>query len=88
MVVSSLHNSIVQIGIDALQVAIVVLAAIGLAALWKLDRPLSVLLALTIVYYLTISAGGESEARFRAPVMPLLAMAAGAGLQRAFREPR
>ena len=35
----------------------------------------------TILYFAGISAGGEAEARFRVPVMPQVAIAAGVGLE-------
>ena len=40
---------------------------------------------LTIGYFVLISAGGEAEARFRVPIVPLLAIAAAAGVQSATR---
>jgi hypothetical protein len=38
----------------------------------------------TLLYFIVISAGGESEARFRMPLMPLYAISAAF----AFRAPR
>jgi hypothetical protein len=53
----------------------------GILALRRRDRPLAMLIALTVLYFLGMSAGGESEARFRIPVMPELAIAAAAGVE-------
>ena len=41
----------------------------------------ALLIDLTVTYFLAISAGGESESRFRVPVMPYLAIAAAAGVE-------
>jgi 4-amino-4-deoxy-L-arabinose transferase-like glycosyltransferase len=56
------------------------LAAAGSVALWRADRTFAVAVLGTIFYFLLISAGGESESRFRVPVVPHYAIAAGAGL--------
>jgi hypothetical protein len=40
---------------------------------------LSLLFALTIAYFVVISAGSEAEARFRVPIVPVLAIAAAIG---------
>jgi hypothetical protein len=48
----------------------------GLAWLWRIDRAQALLAAATVFYFLFMAAGGEAEARFRTPVMPLLAYAA------------
>ncbi|MGZ4779856.1 MAG: hypothetical protein ACXV5L_11700, partial [Thermoanaerobaculia bacterium] len=54
----------------------------GMVSLFRTHRYFAVLLVATVLYFLLISAGGESEARFRVPVMPMIAIAAAAGLQR------
>ncbi|HKO56587.1 MAG TPA: hypothetical protein VJ276_11970 [Thermoanaerobaculia bacterium] len=79
-VVSTLHPSLLELTLNAWQAAILVFALIGIAALWRRDRELALLLLLTIAYFVVMSAGGESEARFRVPVIPQLAIAAAAGL--------
>lgn len=81
MMVCQADSSIVRMSIDFWTSAMIVLAGIGLFALWRRDRPLALLIAITILYFLGISAGGEAEARFRVPVTPQLAIAAGVGLE-------
>jgi hypothetical protein len=82
MLVSTLHASIIQLALDAFTAILFAIALFGIASLWRTDRPLALLLALTVAYFLFIAAGGESEARFRVPVAPLLAIAAAHGLAR------
>lgn len=84
-IVSVIHSSIVQLVLDALTALTFFAALLGIVALWRADRPFAMLLALTIAYYLFMSAGGEAEARFRVPVMPMIAIAAAAGLAAARR---
>lgn len=79
MLVSRIHGSIIQLLIDALTAITFAAAVLGIIALWRNDRSLALLLALTIAYFLFIAAGGEAEARFRVPVAPLLAIAAAHG---------
>ena len=81
MMVSIFDSSIVRLVLGFAEAAVLVLAIIGLVALWRRDRPLALLTLLTIGYFVLISAGGESEARFRVPVMPQIAIAAAAGLE-------
>jgi hypothetical protein len=81
MMVSIFDSSIIRMLLDLGQAAFLLLALIGFAALWRRDRPLALLAMLTAGYFVIISAGGESEARFRVPVVPQLAIAAGAGLE-------
>ena len=56
-----------------------IVALAGLVMLWRRDRVQAALIAGTIFYFLFMAAGGESEGRFRVPVIPLMALAA-AGL--------
>jgi len=79
-VVSPLHPSTVRIALDGLTAAIFVFALIGAIALRRDD--LGILAILTVAYFLLISAGGESESRFRVPVMPQIAILAAAGVTR------
>lgn len=79
-VVSRFPATIVQHGLDAFTAIVFAFAAIGAAALWRRDRNLALLLVATIGYYVLISAGGESESRFRVPVMPQLLIAAAFGV--------
>jgi hypothetical protein len=78
-VVSPLHPSLLELTFNALQAALLVLAAVGILALWRSDRELALLLLVTIAYFVVMAAGAESEARFRVPVIPQLAIAAAAG---------
>ncbi len=79
-IVSRVPSTIVQRALDAFTVAVLVFAVLGALALWRHDRNAGAILIATIVYYLLISAGGESEARFRVPVVPQLMIAAACGL--------
>jgi 4-amino-4-deoxy-L-arabinose transferase-like glycosyltransferase len=79
MIVSWVPASLIQLTLDAWAAILVLLTALGLAGLWRRDRLLAALLGLTIGYFLLISAGGESEGRFRVPVMPLMAIAGALG---------
>jgi hypothetical protein len=83
MVVSSVPSSIIQLAIDAFTAISFAAALLGLLALWHRDRPLALLIALTVAYFLFIAAGGEAEARFRVPVAPMLAIAAAHGFAKA-----
>jgi hypothetical protein len=77
-VVSALHESIVETALGAWTAALLVFALIGA---WALRRDgLGLLLILTVAYFVLISAGGESESRFRVPVVPQYAMLAAAGV--------
>src|SRR5882724_12339796 len=80
-IVSRFPATIVQQGLDAFTAATFVFAVIGAAALWRRDRDFATVLLLTIVYYLLISAGGESESRFRVPVIPQYVVIAAFGLE-------
>jgi CHASE2 domain-containing sensor protein len=81
MMVCQADSSIVRMLLDFWTAALILLAAAGVVLLWRRDHALALLLALTILYFLGISAGGESEARFRVPVTPQLAIAAGVALE-------
>ncbi|HYM61226.1 MAG TPA: hypothetical protein VEZ11_10065 [Thermoanaerobaculia bacterium] len=78
--VSLLHESVVELLLNAWNALVIFLALFGVAVLWKRDRPFAGLIFLTTGYFLFMSAGGESESRFRVPVVPLIAIAAGAGV--------
>ncbi len=83
-VVSRIPPTILRMTLDAITCAELLFAIAGIAVLWRRDRALATFIGLTLLYFIAISAGGESEARFRVPVMPLYAIAAGAGIN-AFR---
>lgn len=53
------------------------LALLGVLILVRTDASLAWLLGATVVYFVFIAAGAESESRFRAPVVPEMAMLAG-----------
>ena len=77
-IVCRLHESIVVTVLGAWTAALLVFALIGA---WMLRRDeLGLLAILTIAYFILISAGGESESRFRVPVVPQYAIAAAAGI--------
>ena len=82
--VSRIPESIVELSLSAWTAATIAFACVGAVALWRIDRRFTILLLATIAYFIIISAGSEAEARFRVPVMPLIAVAAAAGLQRSF----
>lgn len=77
--VSGVPASLLQIALDVWTHAITLLALLGTFILWRRDRMLSLLFALTIAYFVVISAGSEAEARFRVPIVPILAIAAAVG---------
>jgi 4-amino-4-deoxy-L-arabinose transferase-like glycosyltransferase len=80
MIVSTLPSSIIQMTVDAATHIELLLAVAGCIVLWRRERALGLFVALTLVYFIGISAGGESESRFRVPVMPLYAIAAAVGI--------
>jgi 4-amino-4-deoxy-L-arabinose transferase-like glycosyltransferase len=69
-----------RIAVTAWTIALFVLAAIGTFALWRRNRHFALAVAATFAYFILVSAGGESESRFRVPVVPQYAIAAGAGV--------
>ena len=77
--VSSIPPSLLQVVLDVWTHAVTLLALFGTFLLWKRDRTLSLLFALTIAYFVVISAGSEAEARFRVPLVPVLAITAAIG---------
>lgn len=79
MIVSRVPDSLVQIALDAWTHATILLALLGIGLLWKRDRILSLLFALTVAYFVVISAGSEAEARFRVPIVPIVAIGAAIG---------
>ena len=80
MMVCAADSSIVHFLLDFSEAAVMVMAIAGFIALWRRDQPLALLMGLTVLYFIGISAGGESESRFRVPVVPQIAIAAGIGL--------
>ena len=84
-VVSRVPESIVELVLNAWTAAVFAFACVGTVALMQTDRRFAFFLVATIAYFIAISGGSEAEARFRVPVMPMIAIAAAAGLQRSFR---
>lgn len=78
--VSALDPDLLRWTITLQPVLLFVFALIGVLALWSSDRPMALLIAMTAVYFIVMSAGAEAEARFRVPVVPQLAIAAGVGV--------
>jgi 4-amino-4-deoxy-L-arabinose transferase and related glycosyltransferases of PMT family len=76
MIVSRIPESIVRMSLDAFTHIECLLAIVGLFVMWRRDRALAAFVGLTLLYFVVISAGAESEARFRVPLMPLYAIAA------------
>ena len=77
---SSLSPEIIRLAINAVPVIVFAFAVVGAIDLWRRDQALAVMIVITVVYFIGISAGSEAEARFRVPVVPQLAIAAAAGL--------
>lgn len=80
-IVSRIDAHTIELAANAFVAVVIALAILGVVVLWRRDRALALLIAGTVGYFLLISAGGESEARFRIPVVPQIAIAAGCGLQ-------
>jgi hypothetical protein len=81
MIVSRLDSRMIELALDTFVAIVFFLALIGLVVLWSRDRALALLIAGTVGYFLLISAGGESEARFRVPIVPEIVIAAACGLE-------
>ncbi len=79
--VSRFPATIVHLGLDAFTAALFVFAVIGAITLWRRDRGMAALIVATIVYFLLISAGGESESRFRVPAIPQYMIVVACGVE-------
>jgi 4-amino-4-deoxy-L-arabinose transferase-like glycosyltransferase len=88
VLVSRLPPQLIRACIKTLTIALFVLATLGVGVLWRRDRALAMLIAMTVAYFILISAGGESEYRFRVPIMPQTVIAAAAGLEAMTRSGR
>jgi CHASE2 domain-containing sensor protein len=60
------------------------LSFVGLWGFWRANRAFFWLAALTCVYFVGISAGAESFARFRVPIMPIYGILVANGIALAF----
>jgi len=81
-IISRLPQHLIELLLNVWTLLVFVLACFGTVSLFRTHRSFAVLLLATVLYFLLISAGGESEARFRVPVMPMIAIASAVGLQR------
>jgi len=88
VIVSRLPPLLVRALVTAFTAALFLLAAFGVGVMWRRDRPLALLIAMTVAYFILISAGGESEYRFRVPIMPQVVIAAAAGVEAMTRRAR
>jgi hypothetical protein len=91
LIVSRVPSTVLEVSLGMATTAATLLALVGAFALWKRDRAVAVLIVGTIAYFVVMSAGSEAESRFRVPVVPLMAIAAGAGaeaIRRGVREMR
>jgi 4-amino-4-deoxy-L-arabinose transferase-like glycosyltransferase len=84
-IVSRVPTTLVQIVLVAWTHLVTLLALVGLLVLRRRDARLAALFALTIAYFIVLSAGSEAESRFRVPVVPLMAIAAACGAERVGR---
>ncbi|HSP32834.1 MAG TPA: hypothetical protein VLU46_00800 [Thermoanaerobaculia bacterium] len=74
-VVSSLPGPFIRIVMNVWTWMLWIAAIAGLAMMWRRDRAAALLIGATIFYFIFMAAGGESEGRFRIPVIPLMAVA-------------
>lgn len=81
-VVSRVPARWVRAAVVILTVAMFILFVVGMIILWRRDRALALLIGGTVGYFILISAGADSEYRFRAPVIPEYVIAAGAAIGR------
>ena len=88
VLVSRLPPQLIRACVETLTIALFVLATFGVGVLWRRDRALALLIAMTVAYFILMSAGGESEYRFRVPIMPQVMIAAGAGVEAMTRRGR
>ena len=78
--ISQISPDVLRLTLGLIPVIILAFATVGVIDLWRSDRALALLIIVVVVYFIGISAGGEAESRFRVPVVPQLAIAAGAGV--------
>jgi hypothetical protein len=88
VLVSRLPPQLIRACVETLTIALFVLATFGVGVLWRRDRAFALLIAMTVAYFILMSAGGESEYRFRVPIMPQVAIAAAAGVEAITRRAR
>ena len=78
--ISQISPDVLRLTLGLIPVIILAFATVGVIDLWRSDRALALLIIVVVVYFIGISAGGEAESRFRVPVVPQLAIAAGVGV--------
>ena len=78
--ISQISPDVLRLTLGLIPVIILAFATVGVIDLWRSDRTLALLIIVVVVYFIGISAGGEAESRFRVPVVPQLAIAAGVGV--------
>src|SRR5438552_721178 len=78
--ISQISPDVLRLTLVLIPVIIPAFATVGVIDLWRSDRALALLIIVVVVYFIGISAGGEAESRFRVPVVPQLAIAAGVGV--------
>ncbi|PYQ57913.1 MAG: hypothetical protein DMF58_17015 [Acidobacteria bacterium] len=83
--ISQISPDVLRLTLGLIPVIILAFATVGVIDLWRSDRALALLIIVVVVYFIGISAGGEAESRFRVPVVPQLAIAAGAERHRGHR---
>ena len=76
---TGISESTARIAGFAYTVPLALLAAIGVAYWWRIDRAAAAIIFLTIAYLVLMSLGVEAYSRFRVPFLPLYAMLAGGG---------
>jgi 4-amino-4-deoxy-L-arabinose transferase-like glycosyltransferase len=81
-ILSRVPATLVQLVLVAWTHLVTFLAIFGLIVMRRRDARLAALFALTIAYFIVLSAGSEAESRFRVPVVPLMAIAAACGAER------
>lgn len=60
--------------------ALLLLSFVGLRSLFAAEPWFAWLLTVSVLYFVVVSAGPEADSRFRTPIAPLQAVAAGAGI--------
>ncbi|MFH1176853.1 MAG: glycosyltransferase family 39 protein [Acidobacteriota bacterium] len=73
---------LIAAGLGALSLAYLLLAGLGLARGLRSNPRAALLLAGLAVYFVALSGGPHALARFRVPIMPIVAVLAGIGMAR------
>ncbi len=70
------------LAVPLLGMQLVLYYVLGLAGLCRIPREIGALFVALVFYFVLISGGPMSEARFRAPIMPLVCIAGGVAIAR------